>query len=118
MSRLCTGMIACVALAGLTGCGINGKWKLDSIDPASARGHFRLAAVTLNSDGTYVAESEYDGKKETSHGKYEYKDDTLTFKPEKGESRTYHAELIKMCSQMRVKSASEHGDVVAIMKRD
>ncbi len=112
-------MLAALATAGLlvTGCGVNGKWTLDSVTPDSAKGHFRLAAVTLNSDGSYVAESEYEGKKETSTGKYEYKDGKLTFMPDKGEQRSYDAELIDMGTHLRVKTASEHGDVVAVMKR-
>lgn len=118
MKRVSLACVLGLGLLSLLGCGMNGKWTLHSIDPESARGHFRLAAVTLNSDGSYVAESEYEGKKETSTGKYEYKDDTLTFMPERGESRSYDAELINLGTQMRVKTASEHGDVVAIMKRN
>jgi hypothetical protein len=119
MARICQAALAAAVVLVLSGCGMNGKWTLESIDPESARGHFKLATVELKSDGTYVADSDYDGKTQTSTGKYTYDKETkkLTFTPDQGEARTYDAELVQMCSKMRVKTASEHGDVVAIMKR-
>ncbi len=57
MRTLACGLMA-ACLVALTGCGITGTWRTNTVEPSSAREKFELGSVTLNSDHTYVAEAQ------------------------------------------------------------
>ncbi len=114
-------LLLCVALFGLAGCGIQGKWTLQSVTPESARQDLRFGDITLKDDKTYEAVAKYDGKTETSTGKYVFDsaNHKLTFTPDqKGQPvRTYDAQLIDMGERLKVETAYKGKIVTAYMKR-
>lgn len=109
-----------LAAAGLlAGCGVQGKWTYDRIEPDAARGKFEIARVELKSDGSYAAHSDYHGKIETSTGKYTYADGILSFTPDKGEPRSYHARNAGLlASELKVMGQEKGHAWTATMKRD
>ncbi|MCG3127651.1 MAG: hypothetical protein CHACPFDD_02518 [Phycisphaerae bacterium] len=117
MRTLACGLMA-ACLVALTGCGITGTWRTNTVEPSSAREKFELGSVTLNSDHTYVAEAQYSGKTAKREGTWTFDHGKLTFKGKDGHERTYNAELIDMGSRLRVETESHGSKVVAIMKRE
>lgn len=110
-------VITAASLLVLTGCGINGTWTLQTVEPDEARGQFKLAEVTFNDDGTYTAQADYANDEETSTGTWTYKADTLTLHTDSGKTLEYDAELCEMCNTLKV-CKEEHGQMVtATMKR-
>ena len=113
--------LICVAVFGLTGCGIQGKWTLQVVKPESARQDLRFGDITLKGNGTYEAVAKYDGKTETSTGKYTFDSakHKLTFMPDKqGQpERMYDAWLIDMGDRLRVETEYKGKKVAAYMKR-
>lgn len=108
-----------LSLAALSGCANHvGKWVLDSIDPPDARGHYQLASVTLNEDGTYTAERELDGKTETHTGTYTFEGGKLTFRNADGREISYDARLTHLNRKLEVKTQMKDRLVTAVMKRD
>jgi hypothetical protein len=86
-------LLSCV-VALLTGCGVTGKWTLQSIKPESEKAHFDLQCMCLMSDGSFRAAAEEEGKSKCLSGTYTYDGKTklLTFKTD-GKERAYHAEV-------------------------
>lgn len=117
--RAVVGMLMGAALIALSGCGINGTWRLDEFEPESARGHFRLSEVTLRDDHTYTAVSDYEATKRESHGTYTFEGGKLMFVPDEpgGEVRTYEAELSDLGGRLTVRDELRGAPVVAVMKR-
>jgi hypothetical protein len=101
----------------VTGCGVQGKWVLRDVSPEEAQGHFKWASIELKSDGTYVAESEYEGAKRESSGTYEYSDDTLTLTTADGATHIYAADVGKLGFELVVKREYGGQEVIAKMKR-
>lgn len=118
MKVMLKGMFLSCALLMLTGCAnMYGTWAVDSVEPEAAAKNFEFAKVTLNEDGTYVAEVTYDEKTRESKGEYTYEDGKLTFKGQGGHDRTYDATFCGMCNKLIVKG-EEHGEAwEATMKK-
>jgi hypothetical protein len=78
----------------VTGCGITGKWSLESVNPTADRRDFEYQSLTLQKDGTFYAESlEPHQGIETTSGTYTYKNGTLALVAHDGEEHTYQAQL-------------------------
>lgn len=107
-----------VTLLVLTGCAnVVGKWALDSITPEEARGHYTMARVALNKDGTYAAAAKKGDETVKSAGTYTFDEGKLTFTSEAGKVRVYDARLIDFGTKMEVKTTVDDEEVTAIMKR-
>lgn len=73
-----------------TGCGIQGKWSVVSVDPTAARRDFPYDAFTLQDDGTFYAET-HEPQAGTATGTYRYDDNALSFRERSGSLHTYKA---------------------------
>ena len=97
-----------MSCSALTGCGVTGRWTLQSIKPEAAAEHFHLKAMCLMDDGTFRACASVKDKMECLSGTYEFdqKAEKLTFKEKDGKTFTYNAKLTGCCgSEMTVSSA-------------
>jgi hypothetical protein len=110
-------LLSCV-LVVVTGCGIQGRWTLQSITPESEKAHFNLQCMCLMSDGSYMAAAQEEGKSTCLKGTYTYDGKTklLTFKTDSKE-RAYHADLMCPGSKMKVTPAEAGESWTATMKR-
>ena len=107
-----------VGVLVLTGCAnVVGKWALDSITPEEARGHYKLAHVALNKDGTYAAAAKKGDETVKSAGTYTFGEGKLTFTSDAGKVRAYNARLVDFGTKMEVKATVDDQEVTAIMKR-
>jgi hypothetical protein len=86
-------LLSCV-VAILTGCGVTGKWTLQSVKPESEKAPFNLQWMCLMDDGSYMAAAQEEGKSTCLSGTYTYDGKTklLTLKTD-GKERAYHAKL-------------------------
>ena len=110
MKRLLSGLLLSCVLMALTGCGgIAGTWKLDTIEPESAKANFDFGMLCLAKDGTYAACVDYGGGAKCLKGTYTYDDDSnlLTFKTSQGKERAYKACLCGTSGKLFVCSADE-----------
>ncbi|MGE0481364.1 MAG: copper resistance protein NlpE N-terminal domain-containing protein [Phycisphaerae bacterium] len=116
MKRMALIGAAALAMALLSGC-VHGRWATQTIDPAQLAGKFTIASLTLNADNTYEARAEYGGQQETSKGRYSYSNNMLTFMPEKGPQRAYHAELSDFGAALRVTGEDDGGKWTATLRK-
>jgi hypothetical protein len=65
------GVVAALALLG-SGCSITGAWRVESVEPESARAAFPLHRVTFHEDGTYADEPTGEGEGEPTIGQYSW----------------------------------------------
>lgn len=117
MARLRRAMLAAFLLT-LTGCGIQGKWKFQTVTPEDARGQFQLGDVTFHTDGSYETIADYGSGATAGRGKYIYHDDKLTLTTGDGKTLEYDAEMEAMSSRLRVKKVMHGKEVVATFKRE
>ncbi|RMF77416.1 MAG: hypothetical protein D6744_11380 [Planctomycetota bacterium] len=110
-------LLAAVAIWGATGCGINGTWTLQSVEPEEARGQFKLAEVTFNADGTYSAVADYADEEAKSAGTYTFKAGKLVLHTDHGTTREYDAELCAPCNTLKVSTVEHDQTVTATMTR-
>ena len=110
-------LLSCV-LVVVTGCGVNGKWTLQSITPEAERARFNLQWMCLMDDGSYMAAAQEEGKSTCLAGTYTYdgKSKLLTFRTN-GKERAYHADLMCPGGKMKVTSAEAGETWTATMKR-
>jgi hypothetical protein len=120
MKTLLKGLfLSCVVLA-LTGCGVTGKWTMQSIEPESAKAHFNLQKMCLMDDGTYMACVKEGDQCKCLKGNYTYDASakTLTFRDD-GKERQYHAEVTGCCgSQMKISGGEKGKEWTAMMKHE
>jgi hypothetical protein len=109
-------LLSCV-VAILSGCGVTGKWTLQSIKPESEKARFNLQCMCLMSDGSYMAAAQEEGKSECLKGTYTYdaKTKLLTFKTD-GKERAYHAQLMCPGTTLKVTPAEAGETWTATMK--
>jgi hypothetical protein len=120
MRTLLKGLFLTCALAALTGCGVTGKWTMQSINPDSAKAHFNLKCMCLMDDGTYAACTDEAGQMKCLNGTYKYDADTktLTFTTD-GKDRQYHAEVAGCCgSEMKITGGEKGKEWTAVMKHE
>jgi len=105
-------------LAGLTGCGVTGHWRMHSIEPEAAKQHFQIHWMTLNADGTYKACGMEGGQHRLLTGTYTYdaKAKMLTFTTD-GKTRSYHAEVVGMGDELKVTGGETGKEWTAVMKK-
>lgn len=117
MKALLKGVLLSCVLVMLTGCSnLAGAWHVVSIEPESAKEAFPMAGLCLKADHSFTACMECGGK---MSGTYEYdaKSELLTFKSEKGKTRTYKACLCSETGQLIVRPAEEGKEWKAVLKR-
>ncbi len=119
MRNVVKGLFLSAVLVALTGCGVNGKWTMQSVTPESAKAHCPIQAVCLMEDGTYQSCSQMGGKCKMENGTYTYDQGTkaLTFKPAEGKEVKYTAELTACGSQMKVTGGEKGKEWTAVMKK-
>lgn len=86
-------LIACAGCLLLAGCGVEGKWKLVSIEPESAVPGYRFVSATLEKNGTYEAEAEVGQDVKVSSGTYVYENGQLIFTDSDGQKHAYDAKV-------------------------
>jgi len=92
MRKTLTTLVLISAAVVVTGCGVNGKWELSTVDPTAARRDFEFQSLTLQSDGSFYAESSEAGEKiRTTSGTYTYQKGTLRLVEHDGEAHSYDA---------------------------
>jgi FtsZ-interacting cell division protein ZipA len=113
---LCKALILACALAVLTGCGVTGQWKMESIKPENAKEHFQMHWMNLADDGSYKACVKEGDKCKELTGTYKYDADTktLTFKTD-GKERAYHAEVCPL-GGMKITGGEKGKEWTAVMK--
>lgn len=118
MKTVVKALLLSCAVAVLTGCGVQGKWTLQSIQPESEKARFNLQWMCLMDDGSYMAAAQEEGKSACLGGTYTYdgKTKTLTFKTD-GKERAYHADLVCPGGKMKVTPAEGGESWTATMKR-
>ena len=111
-------VLSCALLA-LTGCGMNAKWEMKSITPATASEHFGMKVLCLMDDGTYMACAVVKDKPACLAGTYTYDNQgqMLTFKDKDGQARSYHAKLLCPGGEMKIWSDEQGKEWTATMKR-
>lgn len=85
------GVLALTMLVA-TGCGVQGKWSLASVEPSAARRDFQYEVLTLEGDGSFYAEAR-DGNTRTTSGTYRYEKGVLSLREHDGEEHAYDAEV-------------------------
>lgn len=97
-----------VLLVAVSGCGVQGTWRMQQIEPATAAGHMEFGVIRLADDGTFTADVKYEDKTRDVGGTYTYDcaSKLLTFKAKDGTVRTYHAKR-GMDGKLRVWNADE-----------
>jgi len=107
-----------LVLFTMVGCGVQGSWTLESVEPESAAA-YSFAKIVLNDDGTYSAEAAEGSKMKPSTGKWEFADNKITFTMDDGRTRTYDADLKCPGTKLHLMCATKEGEEVkAIMTRE
>ncbi len=121
MRTLMKGLFLSAVLVALTGCGINGKWTVQSVTPDTAKGQCPIKALCLNEDGTYVACTQAPGSDKCVCGKGTYTYDkgtkTLAFKSDDGKEFKYAAHLQCPGGEMKITGGDKGKEWTAVMKR-
>lgn len=113
-------VVISLCVVALTGCsGLSGTWKMQQIEPESARGNFNFNGITFASDGTYTAEMSYGGAAKGVNGTYVYDKPgrTVAFKSEDGKTRSYHLKICGTCGKMWVWPLGDEHAWKATLKR-
>ena len=120
MKTVLKGLLLSGVLFALTGCGVTGRWSLQSIKPETAAEHFHLKCMCLMDDGTFAACASVKGKMEQLSGTYTFdqKAEKLTFKEKDGKTYAYDAELAGCGSEMKVSSSEKGKEWTAVMKHE
>lgn len=115
--RACLFQLGCwfVGLVFLTGCNavIQGNWKTIEVIPGEAGKEFKIATAQFNSDGTYVAVSQYGDKKKMGKGSYSFNGFQLKLKTNEGKELTYGC--MKVWDKLEVRRQHEGQTVKVIM---
>jgi hypothetical protein len=116
MRTVVKGLLLSCVLATLTGCGVTGRWTMQSVKPESAKEHFNLQTLCLMDDGSYMACAQEKGQNKCLKGTYTYdaKTKLLAFKTD-GKERSYHAE-VGCPGQMKITPTEKGEEWTAIMK--
>ncbi len=120
MKTFCKAMTFSTALVVLTGCGIQGKWTVDHVEPADAAGDFKIASVELMKGGDYTATATEGETELESSGRWEFSEGKLTLIPsqEGAGTRVYDAALKDFGRSLHVTAKEGDEEVTAVMKRD
>jgi len=118
MRTLSKALVLACALAVLTGCGVTGQWKMESIKPEKADEHFQMRWMCLMDDGTYKAAAMDGDQCKMMSGRYTYAagEKMLTFKTD-GKERKYHAEIVGLGDELKVTGSEKGMEWTAMMKR-
>jgi hypothetical protein len=121
MRTMMKGLFLSALLVVLTGCGISGKWTLQSVTPDTAKGQCPIKALCLNDDGTYVACTQAPGQDKGACGKGTYSYDkgtkVLAFKADDGKEFKYTANLMCPGGEMKITGGEKGKEWTAVMKR-
>jgi hypothetical protein len=113
-------LLASCLLAALTGCGgVAGHWKLESIQPETAKGSFDLAMLCLGKDGACCAAAREGDqvKRMTGTYKYDRAAKTLTLSTEGGPERVYQAQVLCPGTRLKVWSDTPGKEWTAMMSK-
>lgn len=118
MRTMAKGLFLSCVLVALTGCGVTGRWTLQSINPETEKEHFNLQCMCLMEDGTFMACATVKDKMEKLTGTYEFdqKAEKLTFKEKDGKTYTYSAKLVGLGGEMKVWGSEKGKEWTAMMK--
>jgi hypothetical protein len=84
----------CAAALLITGCGIDGKWSLSSVDPTAAWRDFEYQSLILQRDGTFHGEAlEFGDQIRATSDTYTYDDGTLQLVAHDGEIHAYDTRM-------------------------
>ncbi len=92
MRTVAKSLLLAVLFLSLTGCGVTGRWELQSIKPETARAHFNLESMCLMKDGTFKSWARENGQEKVMTGTWKYEKPILTFISE-GHERSYNAKV-------------------------
>lgn len=120
MKRLLAGMFLSCAVLALTGCGVSGRWTMQSIKPEGMDKEFSLKCMCLMDDGTYQACAKEGAEMKMLKGTYKYDANakTLTFTSAEGKARTYNAQVQCPGGEMKIWGAEKGKEWTAMMKRE
>jgi hypothetical protein len=97
------------------GCGIQGKWSLESVEPTAAQRDFEWQVLTLQKDGSFYGEKQNAGI-HTASGTYRFDRNkhVLTLKEHNGSTYVYNdVQLIDGGNGMRMERAWKDQVIVA-----
>ena len=119
MRTVVKGLFLSAVLVALTGCGINGKWTLQSVTPETAKAHCPIQAICLMEDGTYQSCAMMGDKCTMEKGTYTFDQGakTLIFKTSDGKEIKYTAELTACGGELKVTGTDKGKEWTATMKR-
>jgi hypothetical protein len=92
MVRIAGIVVFALALLGATGCAVQGKWSLASVEPSAARRDFQYEVLTLENDGSFYAEAR-EGRTKTTSGTYRFERGVLSLREHDGEEHAYDAQV-------------------------
>lgn len=110
-------VVSCVFLS-LTGCGVQGHWAMQSVNPDTAKDKFQMQCLMLNADGSYMACVKEGAQAKCLKGEYKYDAEAkkLTFVTD-GKERAYNAELVAGGNEMKFWGGEKGSEWTATMKR-
>jgi hypothetical protein len=117
MRRAALWQLAACVLISTTGCSVQGKWQLETVEPSAARRDFQYEVLTLEKDGSFYAEAREIAKDtRTTSGTYRYEDGVLALREHDGEERTYRAEC-PSAKRLKLKDTWKDRELVATFAR-
>ena len=98
MKTVFKGLLLAGVVLALTGCGVSGRWTMESVKPEGMEKEFALKCMCLMDDGTFQACAKEGAEMKMMKGTYKYDANakTLTFTSPDGKARTYNAEVVAL----------------------
>jgi hypothetical protein len=119
MKTVLKGLLLAGVVLALTGCGVSGRWTMESVKPEGMEKEFALKCMCLMDDGTFQACAKEGAEMKMMKGTYKYDANakTLTFTSPDGKARTYNAEVVALGGEMKVWGAEKGKEWTAMMKK-
>jgi hypothetical protein len=120
MKTVLKGLLLAGVVLALTGCGVSGRWTMQSVKPEGMEKEFSLKCMCLMDDGTFQACAKEGTEMKMLKGTYKYDSNahTLTFTSPDGKARTYNAQVQCPGGEMKVWGAEKGKEWTAMMKRE
>jgi hypothetical protein len=120
MKTVLKGLLLAGVVLALTGCGVSGRWTMQSVKPEGMEKEFSLKCMCLMDDGTFQACAKEGAEMKMLKGTYKYDANahTLTFTSPDGKARTYNAQVQCPGGEMKVWGAEKGKEWTAMMKRE
>jgi hypothetical protein len=118
MKKVLAGLFLTGVVLALTGCGVSGRWTMESVKPEGMEKEFALKCMCLMDDGTYQACAKEGADMKMLKGTYKYDANakTLTFTTD-GKERKYNAQVQCPGGEMKIWGAEKGKEWTAMMKR-